>query len=469
MNANFAPVPNRFANLDMPYIQMLWSWYLNDETIMKIIEQGFCDLDSLILYTSEELSEALSNVSKLKNNPLFARNNVIVIDIPQSVKVNLQIVQYGAMFMYRTGQPISAQVCDNVFLMGWKQRMMEIKGIREKYKSTPPTKPDKLKSMAKFDIFWENFQAYLGMIYGAADCPLTYVICEVCTPDPNDFALDFNDIDTTAIDMTLHQGTHWNVDNARVWEELQSLTRDGPAWTYIMGIKKKDGRKACETLQLQGEGKNVKQVKISSAYHTIDTLRWEGSKRGYSYEDYVNKHTKCHQALLKQGVVLDEFYKINKFLAGISDPALSQPMETARSQDQYMENFERLQQYLGSRVDLNAASGRGGKRNISAISFDEDSKPPAKANFKKNKKGKGKQQSQADNAEPTKKDLDPNNKGYRSPKIWRKMMETHRSVCDKIIKDRGNKKGNRSVSEISTEDYHPGQNLTRRKQMQTPN
>ena len=72
MNANFAPAPNRFANLDMPYIWMLQSWYLNDETIMKIIKQGFRNLDSLIIYTSEELSEALSNVSKLKNNPLFA-------------------------------------------------------------------------------------------------------------------------------------------------------------------------------------------------------------------------------------------------------------------------------------------------------------------------------------------------------------------------------------------------------------
>ena len=93
MNANFAPAPNPFANLDMLYIWMLQSWYLKDETIMKIIEHGFRDLDSLILYTSEELSEALSNVSKLKNNPLFVRNNVNLIDIPQTVKVNLQIVQ----------------------------------------------------------------------------------------------------------------------------------------------------------------------------------------------------------------------------------------------------------------------------------------------------------------------------------------------------------------------------------------
>ena len=41
--------------------------------------------------------------------------------------------------MHRTGQPISVQVCDNVFLMGWKQRMMEIKGIRKKFFNKFPT------------------------------------------------------------------------------------------------------------------------------------------------------------------------------------------------------------------------------------------------------------------------------------------------------------------------------------------
>lgn len=55
------------------------------------------------------------------------------------------------------------------------QRIEELKALKAKFKSLPPTKPDPLKNLGKFRVFWEQWLTYMGCTYGEADCPLTYI------------------------------------------------------------------------------------------------------------------------------------------------------------------------------------------------------------------------------------------------------------------------------------------------------
>lgn len=230
--------------------------------------------------------------------------------------------------------------------------------------------------------------------------------------------------DERAVTITVMAGPHYSVDNIKVYDEWKALIVDGPGWTYVRPFDKaKDGRKAVLALKKQCEGENITQLRTTQAYTKLETAKWEGAKRDFTWDKFVQKHADAHSELEEYGEIVSEQRKVTVFLKGISDPALANAMDIVRGTALYKNNLDECQRFLGGIIADNVAAGRVSKRNLSAVGGDRDdgSSPNKKKKARqggKDKKG-GKKAKDDGRTEPNAQDLDPNNTGSRPFRIWK--------------------------------------------------
>jgi hypothetical protein len=95
-----------------------------------------------------------------------------------------------------------------------------------------------LTDIHKWTKFWLLFSTYLGRVKGAAHIPLAYLICnhEEVTNEIRNAVNDSKGDRLIAI-MTL-LGSHYDINNKTLYEELKPLVVDGPGWGFIKKFDK---------------------------------------------------------------------------------------------------------------------------------------------------------------------------------------------------------------------------------------
>ena len=139
------------------------------------------------------------------------------MNIPFKVVESLKIVQFGSRFFFRIGSPAGAAVFTPMVMQALSQRIEELKVLKAKFKSLLPTKPDPLKSLAKFRVFWEQWLTYMGCTYGEPGCPLTYICREHEAVTGDMKTAPFTSWDERAVAITVLAEAHYNVDNIKVY------------------------------------------------------------------------------------------------------------------------------------------------------------------------------------------------------------------------------------------------------------
>jgi hypothetical protein len=87
------------------------------------------------------------------------------------------------------------------------------------------------KKDSKWRPWKESIITYLNAQTGQANLPLAYIIRE---REVADLQAIFTTTHDELVDCAILYGTEFNANNGRVYDFLQSLSLNGPAWPWIM-------------------------------------------------------------------------------------------------------------------------------------------------------------------------------------------------------------------------------------------
>ena len=226
------------------------------------------------------------------------------------------------------------------------ERWYRWKKTADKYDDTTSKTPDPKDFPANWPKAFESIQNWLGTKLGdETQVPLTYITRDNADPPPSvdDPSSNYkgNPEEFTARmphNVTTAQGRiikapWYDEDNAKVWQLLTSVFQPTTHWVYMQPyLKALDGRGAYLRLYQQYLGPNNAENMASKADADIEKIRYTGEKRRFTFNDYVDQHTRYHNILndLKayghEGI--NEGTKVRKFLRGIHSP----PMAHLKSQ-----------------------------------------------------------------------------------------------------------------------------------------
>ncbi len=195
--------------------------------------------------------------------------------------------------------------------------------------------------------------------------PLAYIVRDMDTPIPNIVYPTSHD---QLVECAILQGAEYNTNNGIVYDLLQSLTLNGPAWPWINGFQRtRDGRRAWKSLVAYYEGDSIKTRSKQECYDSIAKATYQGTKRNFDFSTYVAIHQQAHQDLIRLGEPIPENKKVRDFLHGIIDPQCATIKLSVLANPTFMNNFPQAVNYMASTIDLTTKNTAAASREISEV------------------------------------------------------------------------------------------------------
>jgi hypothetical protein len=86
-----------------------------------------------------------------------------------------------------------------------------------------------------------------------------------------------------------------NTNNGMVYDLLQSLTLNGPAWSWVNAYQRnRDGRGAWKSLVTYYEGGAMQTHSKQECYEAIAKAMYQGVKHHFDFSSYVEIHQQAH-------------------------------------------------------------------------------------------------------------------------------------------------------------------------------
>mmetsp|Transcript_687 Transcript_687/g.1003 ORF Transcript_687/g.1003 Transcript_687/m.1003 type:complete len:475 (+) Transcript_687:126-1550(+) len=354
----------------------------NGDTAVAIAAEGFDTLDILTSMAPDDVDAMIKNVRETRRAlGAAAQGNVT---FPFLATRRLKAMQNWGQELLRTGRPLNPGGFVGNEITNAVSRLALETLRQEVHEDEDVDKPRELTDLTKWEIFWERFVSYLSRLRGAAKCPYTYIIREHDAVTPDHYAAVYQDHDAKLVATTQLQGDWYTLDNHRVYDEFKNLVVKGPGWSFVKAFDKtKDGRNAVLTLKRQCEGTSAIQTRKAAAYARIASARYNGQKRGFTFDTYVELHQTAYNTLSELNEAVPETKKVTDFLAGIGDPRLTNAKDFILADPTKLQDFEACQQFLKTLI-YNKTTQEKHERHISAISGGN------KPNSKPAKRGGGK-------------------------------------------------------------------------------
>jgi len=218
------------------------------------------------------------------------------------------------------------------------------------------TMPEKFKKASEYKLFEESLDTYLGLLKGTGKIPLSYVIRHDINPDPTAVYQSENE---QRIALAPLVGPEFDRDNAKVYGILKQLCLDGPGCAYVLPFDKaQNGRGAFLALREHYEQDSFRNRSKKEAYDTLQTIHYNGEKRGFTFEKFVQKHNEAFLELERQGEPVYEEKKVRDFLERISAPELQVARQQVLSDAAMMADFQRAANFISLSVPSSKQSTR---------------------------------------------------------------------------------------------------------------
>ena len=374
------------------FTQALIRCGFNQDTANSIWAEGFDDLDVLAQVSADDVESMIKNVRETRRAQGPTAPGVVTFTF-MAVR-RLKALQHWAKERIRTGRPLQPGLfigaeMENAVTQLTRETMRE--AVHE---DEDVDKPSELTDLNKWEIFWERFESYMSRLRGAAKCPYTYIFREEAGVTPAMHLVDYQDHDARLVATTILQGDWFTIDNQRVYDEFKNLVVNGHGWSFIKTYDRvKDGRNAILALNRQCEGTSAVQTRKSLAYAKISSARYNGQKRGFTFDTYVQIHQSAHKALAELNEPVPETKKVTDFLAGINDPRLTNAKDLVLADATKLNDFEACQQYFKTLI-FNKTTQEKLERQISGVTGDRkknknnnQSNGPGPNNNKRSRKG----------------------------------------------------------------------------------
>jgi len=406
-----------------------------------IFDEGYNTFRSIGELEDSDIDHMVSKLSKLyPPNPTVAANQDPNRNrrFPTRAVSNLKAMAFWIREQQRIGGNVQPQDFTDAVIDTVKTRIREDTLLVKSLQGQDIPKPQPLKSWDDWPKYKNLFLTYVRQIRSVALCPLSYVV----RPDPVVTNLERNFIypsnEERLIRCTLHQGSWFRQDNARLWNELKTTVIDGPAWAFTQQYDREGrGRQAWMALVQQAEGDASMNLRKQRAYAAVANARYVGERPRFGFSDYISVHQRAYNELLELGEPVSESKKVTDFMAGIQDSKMETSKAIVIGSPAMHGDFDATQTFLQHFVETSNAQKRS-TRNVSAA----DTVPKKKENNRRQNSGKKKDKKQSGGSEKI-------HSGNYTQADWRALTPDEQEQVRELRKqDKANKK--RKVSAVMT-------------------
>jgi hypothetical protein len=110
-------------------------------------------------------------------------------------------------------------------------------------------------------------------------------------------------------------------------------------------------------LKAHYEGEGFRNRNVEDAYATLDRLSYEGEKRGFTFEKFLERHLDCYLELERFNEPVLETKKVRDLLTRIKAPEFVAAKQQVRATDRLSNSFEEAANFLAlSLVPLKVAT-----------------------------------------------------------------------------------------------------------------
>lgn len=208
--------------------------------------------------------------------------------------------------------------------------------------------PDKFKSPSGWRVFAEAMETYLSHLKGSGRIPLKYVIRKNAVHIPGAIYQTEQEENIAIAPLV---GDDFLRDNARVYEIIKQLMLEGPGRSYIMAFDAtSNGRAAWLSLKAHFEGESYRNRNVEEAYSTLEGLHYEGERRGFTFEKFVEKHNEAYLELERYDEPVLESKKVRDFLRRIHSPELTAAVQQVKASPALSADFQQAVNFIALSV-----------------------------------------------------------------------------------------------------------------------
>ena len=127
-------------------------------------------------------------------------------------------------------------------------------------------------------------------------------------------------------------GESFTRDNVKVYGIIKQLVLEGPGRSYILPFDNaSNGRAAWMALIDHFEGDGFRNRNVEDAYRVLEGLHYEGERKGFNFEKFIQKHMECYLELARHNEPVTETKKVRDFLARIKATELQAAIQQVRA------------------------------------------------------------------------------------------------------------------------------------------
>ncbi len=288
------------------------------------------DADTLVGYTGEDYSSMITGLKYYRLPAAWnqgpAENGPMIISPPALRK--LKGFQRWLKFRQLRGEGLAPERFVNALVPIWAERQALIyREVKEGGTETDVASPSKLKRLRGWKTFELDLLTYLSQVRGITSTFLVYLTREHKDPTAEMLAgayhgddAMYDDIDQALADTIKFTSADAKHDNRKLYFILTALFKDGEAHIYTKKHSRtKDGRQAYIEARRAALGNVAKTTDVAQANAVINTSKYTGDKKSYTFEAHVARFQSAYNDLeINENPVAPET-QVAQFLASISE------------------------------------------------------------------------------------------------------------------------------------------------------
>jgi hypothetical protein len=214
--------------------------------------------------------------------------------IPFTSQQLIHAIRFWANRMYILGVPYDIALVNEPLAEAWNEsRKAEAEAAEAP--DDLVKKPEPFKKDTKWRPWKESVITYLHSKTGQAAIPLAYIVREFDQGIPGAI---YSTVHEQLVNQAIHHGPEYNTNNGIVYDLLQLLTLNGPAWSWISGFQhSRNGRGAWKALIEFYEGDAMQMRSKQQCYDSIAKATYQGARHNFDFSSYVAIHQQAHQDL----------------------------------------------------------------------------------------------------------------------------------------------------------------------------
>jgi hypothetical protein len=321
----------------------------------EFINNGIINMNRLRSLTETVLERLIEQIHR--------DNQGAGLFIPFTSQQYLHAIRFWANRMHIVGLPYDIEDVNEPLAEMWVESMKMEKEVADA-PGDMVNMPEAFKKDTKWKQWKESVLTYLHSKTGQANTPFAYIARKNDWPVPGTIYVTVHD---QLVESTILHGAEYNTNNGMVYNLLQSLTLNGPAWSWVNAYQRnRDGRGAWKSLITYYEGDAMQTRSKQECYEAIAKATYQGVKCHFDFGSYVAIHQQAHQDLIRLGDPVPENKKVRDFLHGITDPQYSSIKLNVFSNPVFMNNFSQTINYKASAIDMITKNTTGMTRQISS-------------------------------------------------------------------------------------------------------